>query len=31
LNALNLKMNFLADPRIATPRFAAVLERIRGD
>lgn len=31
LNAMNLKMNYLADPRLREPRFAAVLERIRGD
>jgi TolB-like protein/Flp pilus assembly protein TadD len=31
LNVMNLKMNFLADPRIEEPRFAEVLSRIRGD
>jgi TolB-like protein/Flp pilus assembly protein TadD len=31
LHLMNLKMNFLADPRIAEPRFAEVLSRIRGD
>jgi hypothetical protein len=28
---MNLKMNFLADPRLEEPRFAEVLGRIRGD
>jgi hypothetical protein len=31
LGVMNLKMNFLADPRIEEPRFADVLRRIRGD
>ena len=31
LNLMNLKMNFLDDPLIRTPRFAEVLARIRGD
>ena len=31
INIMNLKMNFLADPRIEEPRFAEVLSRIRGD
>jgi tetratricopeptide (TPR) repeat protein len=31
LSLMNLKMNFLADPLVATPRFAEVLARIRGD
>ncbi len=31
LKVMNLKMNFLADPRIEEPRFAEVLGRIRGD
>jgi tetratricopeptide (TPR) repeat protein len=31
INAMNLKMNFLADPRLDEPRFADVLARIRGD
>jgi tetratricopeptide (TPR) repeat protein len=31
LQLMNLKMNFLADPRIAEPRFAELLSRIRGD
>jgi adenylate cyclase len=31
LNLMNLKMNFLNDPRVTTPRFAEVLGRIRGD
>ena len=30
LHLMNLKMNFLADPRIEEPRFAEVLGRIRG-
>lgn len=30
LHIMNFEMNFLADPRIAEPRFA-VLSRIRGD
>jgi TolB-like protein/Flp pilus assembly protein TadD len=30
VNVMNLKMNFLADPRIATGRFAEVLARIKG-
>jgi tetratricopeptide (TPR) repeat protein len=28
---MNLRMNFLNDPLISTPRFSEVLERIRGD
>jgi Flp pilus assembly protein TadD len=28
---MNLKMNFLADPRLEEPRFADALSRIRGD
>jgi hypothetical protein len=28
---MNLKMNFLADPRLEEPPFADVLSRIRGD
>jgi tetratricopeptide (TPR) repeat protein len=31
LGVMNLKMNFLSDPRIEEPRFADVLSRIRGD
>ena len=31
LHLMNLRMNFLADPRIEEPRFAEVLSRIRGD
>jgi hypothetical protein len=31
LNLMNLRMNFLNDPRVTTPRFAEVLARIRGD
>jgi TolB-like protein len=31
INVMNLKMNFLADPRLEEPRFAEVLSRIRGD
>ena len=31
LSVMNLRMNFLADPRIEEPRFAEVLGRIRGD
>ena len=31
LNLMNLKMNFLNDPRVTTPRFAEVLARVRGD
>jgi TolB-like protein len=31
LNLMNLKMNFLDDPRVTTPRFAEVLARIHGD
>jgi hypothetical protein len=31
LHLMNLKMNFLADPRIEEPRFAELLSRIRGD
>jgi TolB-like protein/Tfp pilus assembly protein PilF len=31
LSLMNLKMNFLADPLVATPRFAEVLARIHGD
>lgn len=31
LNLMNLKMNFLNDPRVTTPQFAEVLARIRGD
>ena len=31
LSLMNLRMNFLGDPLIATPRFADVLARIRGD
>jgi TolB-like protein len=31
LSLMNLKMNFLADPLMATPRFAEVLARIVGD
>jgi TolB-like protein/Tfp pilus assembly protein PilF len=31
LHLMNLRMNFLADPRLAQPRFADVLSRIRGD
>jgi tetratricopeptide (TPR) repeat protein len=31
LQLMNLRMNFLADPRLAEPRFATVLSRIRGD
>ena len=31
VSLMNLKMNFLDDPRITTPRFAEVLGRIRGD
>ena len=31
LSLMNLKMNFLADPLVTTPRFAEVLARIRGD
>ena len=31
LSLMNLKMNFLADPLVATPRFAEALARIRGD
>jgi pentatricopeptide repeat protein len=31
INLMNLRMNFLADPRLEEPRFAEVLSRIRGD
>ncbi len=31
LSLMNLKMNFLDDPLVTTPRFAEVLARIRGD
>jgi len=31
LHLMNLRMNFLADPRIEEPRFAETLSRIRGD
>jgi TolB-like protein/Flp pilus assembly protein TadD len=31
IQLMNLKMNFLADPRLEEPRFAEVLNRIRGD
>jgi tetratricopeptide (TPR) repeat protein len=31
LSLMNLRMNFLADPLVTTPRFAEVLARIRGD
>ena len=31
LHLMNLKMNFLADPRIEEPRFREVLSRIRGN
>jgi hypothetical protein len=31
LHLMNLKMNFLADPRLEEPRFAEALGRIRGD
>jgi TolB-like protein len=31
IQLMNLKMNFLADPRLEEPRFAEVLSRIRGD
>jgi hypothetical protein len=31
LQLMNLKMNFLADPKLEEPRFAEVLSRIRGD
>jgi tetratricopeptide (TPR) repeat protein len=31
LQLMNMKMNFLAYPRIEEPRFAEVLSRIRGD
>ena len=31
LHLMNLRMNFLADPRLEEPRFAGVLSRIRGD
>ena len=31
LSLMNLKMNFLADPLMTTPRFAEVLARIHGD
>lgn len=31
LSVMNLRMNFLDDPLIATPRFADVLARIKGD
>jgi hypothetical protein len=31
LQLMNLRMNFLADPRLDAPPFAAVLNRIRGD
>jgi TolB-like protein/Tfp pilus assembly protein PilF len=31
LHLMNLRMNFLADPRLEEPRFAEVLSRIRGD
>jgi TolB-like protein len=31
VSLMNLKMNFLNDPRLTTPRFADVLARIRGD
>jgi len=30
IQLMNLRMNFLADPRLREPRFAEVLERIRG-
>jgi tetratricopeptide (TPR) repeat protein len=31
IQLMNLRMNFLADPRLEEPRFAEVLSRIRGD
>jgi len=31
INLMNLRMNFLAGPRLEEPRFADVLSRIRGD
>jgi TolB-like protein/Flp pilus assembly protein TadD len=31
LSVMNLRMNFLNDPLVTTPRFADVLARIRGD
>jgi hypothetical protein len=31
INVMNLKMNFLGDPRIRERRFAAALEQVRGD
>ncbi|HET7924136.1 MAG TPA: hypothetical protein VFL30_04515 [Rhodanobacteraceae bacterium] len=31
LSVMNLRMNFLNDPLVATPRFAEVLARIKGD
>ena len=31
LNLVNLKMTFLNDPRVTTPRFTEALARIRGD
>jgi TolB-like protein/Tfp pilus assembly protein PilF len=31
IQLMNLKLNFLADPRLEEPRFAEVLSRIRGD
>lgn len=31
LNVMNLKMNYLADPRLEQPEFVDVLNRIRGD
>jgi tetratricopeptide (TPR) repeat protein len=31
INVMNLKMNFLVDPRVEKPPFADVLSRIRGD
>jgi TolB-like protein/Flp pilus assembly protein TadD len=31
IQLMNLKMNFLADPRLEEPRLAEVLSRIRGD
>jgi hypothetical protein len=31
LNVMNLKMNYLAEPRVEAPAFADVLARIVGD
>lgn len=31
VNAMNLKMNFLADPALETPEMRAALDRLRGD